>query len=48
MVKSVNADGSVISIGGNTSLDGGGEGVAQKQRSPGDIVGFARPNYGRK
>jgi hypothetical protein len=46
MVESVNKDGSVNAIGGNTSLEGGGEGVAQKRRPPGDIVGFARPKYG--
>jgi hypothetical protein len=45
MVVSANPDGSVNTVGGNTSGEGGGEGVFRKHRSASEIVGFARPKY---
>lgn len=46
LVTGVNKDGSVNTIGGNTSLAGGGEGVAKKHRSRGEITGIAHVRYG--
>ena len=46
LVTSVNRDGSVNTIGGNTSTPGGGEGVARKTRSRGQITGIAKVRYG--
>lgn len=44
MVVSVNKDGSLNTIGGNTSAPGG-EGVARKTRGRGDITGVAHVKY---
>ncbi len=47
MVTKVHGDGSVSTIGGNTSIPGG-EGVGKKRRRPGEITGFALVNYGKR
>lgn len=46
LVVGVNRDGSIRTVGGNTSLAGGGEGVAKKTRGRGEITGIAHVRYG--
>ncbi len=43
IVVGVNPDGSVVTIEGNASAPGGGQGVAYHTRSTADIVGYASP-----
>lgn len=45
IVESVNADGSLNTIGGNTSTPSGRDGVATKRRSRGEISGIAHVAY---